>query len=78
MSVFIEYSELVCPECQHQETLKMPTDACQWFHECPNCHVLLKPKKGDCCVFCSYGSVLCPPIQLMGSDGDSSGCCGGK
>ena len=24
---------------------------------------ILKPKEGDCCVFCSYGSVKCPPIQ---------------
>ena len=23
----------------------------------------LKPKKGDCCVYCSYGNVKCPPIQ---------------
>jgi hypothetical protein len=25
--------------------------------------VRLRPKAGDCCVFCSYGSVPCPPIQ---------------
>ena len=24
---------------------------------------VLKPLKGDCCVFCSYGTVKCPPIQ---------------
>ncbi len=41
----------------------MPTDACQYFYECANCGVMLKPKEGDCCVFCSYGSVPCPPIQ---------------
>ena len=23
----------------------------------------LKPLAGDCCVFCSFGSVKCPPIQ---------------
>ena len=23
----------------------------------------LKPKSDGCCVFCSYGSVPCPPIQ---------------
>lgn len=28
---------------------------------------MLRPKAGDCCVFCSYGSVKCPPIQLAGS-----------
>ncbi len=24
---------------------------------------LLKPTEGDCCVYCSYGDVKCPPIQ---------------
>jgi PAS domain S-box-containing protein len=31
--------------------------------ECAGCGALLRPKPGDCCVFCSYGSVPCPPIQ---------------
>jgi hypothetical protein len=37
---------------------------CQFFYECEGCHILLRPRAGDCCVFCSYGSVPCPPIQL--------------
>jgi hypothetical protein len=41
----------------------MPTDACQWFYECQGCGHLLRPKPGDCCVFCSYGSVPCPPTR---------------
>jgi hypothetical protein len=41
----------------------MPTDACQFFYECSNCKALLRPHPGDCCVFCSFGSVKCPPIQ---------------
>lgn len=56
-------STITCPVCHYQETLEMPEDACQFFYECPNCHTLLKPKEGDCCVFCSYGDVPCPPIQ---------------
>jgi len=48
----------------------MPTDACQWLYECEDCHAILRPKTGDCCVFCSYGTVPCPPIQ----GGDQSGC----
>ncbi|WP_298636399.1 GDCCVxC domain-containing (seleno)protein [uncultured Umboniibacter sp.] len=56
-------SELTCPECSHRKMETMPTDACQWFYECEQCHVLLKPKAGDCCVYCSYGTVPCPPIQ---------------
>src|SRR6185312_9837000 len=40
----------------------MPTDACQYFYDCKGCGALLKPLPGDCCVFCSYGSVPCPPV----------------
>ena len=64
MNKFIAQSELTCPECAYQETLTMPTNACQWFYECTACKTLLKPLHGDCCVFCSYGSIACPPIQL--------------
>ena len=56
-------STITCPECGHKETETMPTDACQWFYECKGCAALLKPKPGDCCVFCSYGTVPCPPVQ---------------
>jgi rubredoxin len=56
-------SVLTCPECNYQITKMMPTDACLHFYECKNCGIVLKPKQGDCYVFCSYGSVPCPPIQ---------------
>jgi hypothetical protein len=56
-------STITCPHCGHCETLTMPTDACQWFYQCEACNTLLKPAYGDCCVFCSYGTVPCPPIQ---------------
>lgn len=48
----------------------MPTTACLFFHQCTGCGNLLRPKDGDCCVFCSYGSVPCPPVQEGGRD-----CC---
>ena len=35
----------------------------QWFPMCEGCGTRLAPKPGDCCVFCSYGTVRCPPIQ---------------
>tara|TARA_R110002167_G_scaffold162668_7_gene359214 strand:+ start:62 stop:292 length:231 start_codon:yes stop_codon:yes gene_type:complete len=60
-------STLTCPQCRHRETETMPTDACQWFYDCKGCGALLRPKPGDCCVFCSYGTVACPPIQLGGN-----------
>lgn len=57
-------SEITCPKCNHKEVETMPTDACSYFYDCPNCQAFLKPKHGDCCVFCSYGTVKCPPIQM--------------
>ncbi len=56
-------SELFCPACgaRHRET--MPVNACQYFYECGKCGIVLKPKPGDCCVYCSYGTVPCPPVQ---------------
>lgn len=61
---------LTCPYCGATSVETMPTDACIYFHECLSCHhALLRPKSGDCCVFCSYGSVRCPPVQ------QSAGCC---
>ena len=56
-------SEITCPNCGHNEKEMMPTDACQFFYECKKCKTLLKPKQGDCCVYCSYGTVKCPSIQ---------------
>ena len=57
---------ITCPECGYARTEAMPLDACTYFYECTRCQVLLKPKPGDCCVFCSYGDVACPPRQSGG------------
>ncbi|HWE93943.1 MAG TPA: alkylmercury lyase family protein [Tepidisphaeraceae bacterium] len=56
-------SVITCPKCNAAKLEMMPTDACQYFYECTGCGTLLRPNSGDCCVFCSYGSVPCPPIQ---------------
>jgi hypothetical protein len=56
-------STLTCPRCGHQSTEQMPTDACRFFYTCKGCGEELKPSPGDCCVFCSYGTVPCPPVQ---------------
>ncbi len=58
-------SVLTCPQCAHVKSEVMPTDACQFFYECEGCKTVLRPKAGDCCVFCSYGSVQCPPVQMQ-------------
>ena len=58
------FSVITCPHCRHARREEMPTDACQFFYECTGCGERLRPKSGDCCVFCSFGSVKCPPRQL--------------
>jgi hypothetical protein len=58
-------SVLTCPQCGHAKAEVMPTDACQFFYECEQCKAVLRPLAGDCCVFCSYGSVKCPPVQAQ-------------
>jgi hypothetical protein len=70
MNAVILESLLTCPQCEFAKLEAMPTDACQFFYECVNCKALLRPNAGDCCVFCSFGSVKCPPIQ------GQRGCCG--
>ncbi|HET7922642.1 MAG TPA: GDCCVxC domain-containing (seleno)protein [Gammaproteobacteria bacterium] len=60
---------VTCPVCGTSTRVRMPTDACQFFWDCPACGTLLKPHPGDCCVFCSYGDVPCPPVQA------NRGCC---
>ncbi|HAP34845.1 MAG TPA: hypothetical protein DCQ28_02470 [Bacteroidetes bacterium] len=69
MTTLILRSIICCPECGFQKEETMSTDSCQYFYECTNCKMLLKPRNGDCCVFCSYGSVICPPKQ------ESKECC---
>ena len=55
MFVLTPVSTLTCPVCRSQASETIPTDSCQYFYECAGCKALLKPKAGDCCVFCSYG-----------------------
>ncbi|WP_233842170.1 GDCCVxC domain-containing (seleno)protein [Dyella sp. 2HG41-7] len=82
MSDVILQSVITCPHCGFSREETMPVDACLFFYDCTHCNALLRPKSGDCCVFCSYGSVKCPPIQQHSSDathqdGESaSPCCG--
>ena len=69
-------SRLTCPHCGHQADEIMPEDHCLYFYDCVGCGRCLKPKTGDCCVFCSYGTLPCPPIQMARHAGrkSSPGC----
>lgn len=56
-------SILTCPECGGTSEDQMVTDSCEIVYICRHCGAMLRPKPDDCCVFCTYGSVPCPPIQ---------------
>ena len=62
-------STITCPICGFRKIELMELNSCQFFYECSKCKSILKPKEGDCCVFCSYGDVKCPPVQ------SDSKCC---
>lgn len=59
----ITESIITCPVCGYQKKEIMPKDACLYYYECSNCHTRLRPLADDCCVFCSFGTVECPPVQ---------------
>jgi hypothetical protein len=54
---------IACPACGHRAPETMPTDACIYLYTCKKCGLEMKPRKGDCCVFCCYADVPCPPVQ---------------
>jgi len=56
-------STITCPHCKHAETENLPTNACEYLYTCKGCSTLLKAQNGDCCVYCTYGTNPCPPIQ---------------
>ncbi len=59
----ITTSTLTCPACGGTNDEQMATDSCQIVYVCRHCAATLRSKAGDCCVYCSYGTVPCPPIQ---------------
>lgn len=56
-------SEITCPKCGHRKMETLPTDVCLLKYTCEKCKADFFPKNGDCCVFCSYGSIKCPSKQ---------------
>ncbi|MBL6751234.1 MAG: hypothetical protein ISP90_11960 [Nevskia sp.] len=63
-------SAITCPHCGQLSVETMPVNACIVFWPCPHCAAVLRPLAGRCCVFCSYGTTPCPPVQA------SKACCG--
>jgi hypothetical protein len=60
----ITESVLTCPHCGTSHVEQMESDSCRAFYTCARCGEVLHPLPGDCCVYCSYGTVPCPPIQV--------------
>jgi hypothetical protein len=54
---------ITCPHCHATARETMPTDRCQFFYECQNCRTVLRPRPGECCVYCSYADKSCPLAQ---------------
>ena len=71
LNVMILKSVITFPECGTAKLETMPTNACQFFYVCTGCGTKLRPKSGDCCVFCSYGSAPCWPMQSE----NATSCC---
>jgi hypothetical protein len=62
----VRKATITCPLCGHQASETMPSDTCQFFYVCQGCGEMLRPREGDCCVFCSYADRRCPPQQRAG------------
>lgn len=55
---------VTCPACKNKVQEKMSSESVKRVFHCPSCLAWLSPKKGDHCIYDSYGSVKCPAIQL--------------
>ncbi len=65
-------STLTCPKCGYRKQEHIPENACIVSYDCGQCGFTLRPVGFDCCVFCAFGSVVCPPVQAYGK------CCDGE
>ncbi|WP_071608672.1 GDCCVxC domain-containing (seleno)protein [Polynucleobacter wuianus] len=52
-------STITCPHCQASELLATHTGLTHHFFRCSSCSAILKPKSGDCCILCSFGTQDC-------------------
>ena len=56
-------SVITCPECGSEAEEELHGDGPRVQYECLSCGVVLRPRRGEHCVFCSYGDVPCLPVQ---------------
>ena len=75
MSIAIEHESCVTgPACGAERLEPMPAFSCLLAYTCPACGAVLRPAEGDCCIFCTFGSVPCPPIQVRRHGGAVEAC----
>ena len=67
-------TQLTCPHCGHESQEVVPIDACVILHVCAECGLDVRPLRGDCCVFCSYGTDPCPTSPRRVTEGERH-CC---
>ena len=63
MQTIISESVITCPACGLTKAEVMPETSCVITYRCTGCGAELWPAKGECCVYCTYGSVPCPAVQ---------------
>jgi hypothetical protein len=60
----VKQTLMTCPVCNTKVTEKMSSEALRHIYHCPKCLAWLSTKKGDHCVYDSYGSIRCPRMQI--------------
>ncbi|WP_370622950.1 GDCCVxC domain-containing (seleno)protein [Polynucleobacter sp. MWH-Berg-3C6] len=58
-----QQSTITCPYCRASESLEIPIGSSQHLYRCRACSSILKPKSGDCCIFCSFGDLDCSSAE---------------
>jgi hypothetical protein len=58
-----QQSTITCPHCLATEMLEVPRGSSQHLYRCRACSNILKPKSGDCCIFCSFGDLDCSSAE---------------
>ena len=61
---YIKVSKVIGPECGFTKEEETDIDTSLQFYECVNCGKVVTPFRDDCCIFCSYGDVPCPSVQM--------------
>lgn len=62
-ALIVSRTQVTCPTCGHVADERMPADACVFRYTCKQCSTQIESKDG-LCIFCSFGSVPCPPVQV--------------